>query len=50
MPDVVKNEVKANWPAFVRAPEPDDPRPSMTSWDQFKRWKPRGAPGDGGEK
>lgn len=39
MPDVVKNEIKANWPVWQSAPPPDDPRPSMTSWDQFKRWK-----------
>ncbi len=38
MPDEVKNEVKQNWPTFQTAPPPDDPRPSMTSWDQFKRW------------
>jgi hypothetical protein len=38
MPEEVKNEVKQNWPAFQQAPPPDDPRPSMTSWDQFKRW------------
>lgn len=39
MPDVVKNEIKTNWPVWQSAPPPDDPRPSMTSWDQFKRWK-----------
>jgi hypothetical protein len=38
MPDEVKHEVKQNWPTFQTAPPPDDPRPSMTSWDQFKRW------------
>jgi Protein of unknown function (DUF1838) len=38
MPDEVKTEVKTNWPAFMQAPPPDDSRPSMTSWDQFKRW------------
>ncbi|MGH9838904.1 MAG: DUF1838 family protein [Blastocatellia bacterium] len=38
MPDEVKNEVKQNWPVFLKAPPPDDARPSMTSWDQFKRW------------
>lgn len=39
MPEVVKNEVKANWPVWQSAPPPDDARPSMTSWDQFKKWK-----------
>jgi hypothetical protein len=39
MPDVVKNEIRTNWPVWQSAPPPDDPRPSMTSWDQFKRWK-----------
>lgn len=39
MPEVVKNEIRANWPVWQSAPPPDDPRPSMTSWDQFKRWK-----------
>jgi hypothetical protein len=38
MPEEVKAEVKQNWPTFQTAPPPDDPRPSMTSWDQFKRW------------
>lgn len=38
MPDEVKNEIRQNWPAFTEAPPPDDERPSMTSWDQFKRW------------
>jgi hypothetical protein len=38
MPDEVKNEVRQNWPAFTEAPAPDDARPGMTSWDQFKRW------------
>lgn len=42
MPEVVKNEVKTNWPVWMAPPPPDDARPSMTSWDQFKRWKPRG--------
>jgi Protein of unknown function (DUF1838) len=39
MPDVVKNEIRTNWPVFQSAPPPDDARASMTSWDQFKRWK-----------
>ncbi|MEO8500189.1 MAG: DUF1838 family protein [Vicinamibacteria bacterium] len=39
LPAVVKAEVKANWPTWQSAPPPDDPRPSMTSWDQFKRWR-----------
>lgn len=38
MPEEVKAEVKQNWPMFQTAPPPDDARPSMTSWDQFKRW------------
>jgi hypothetical protein len=38
MPEEVKAEVKQNWPVFQTAPPKDDPRPSMTSWDQFKRW------------
>ena len=39
LPAVVKAEVKANWPVWQSAPPLDDPRPSMTSWDQFKRWR-----------
>ena len=39
MPAVVKTEIRSNWPVFQSAPPPDDTRPSMTSWDQFKRWK-----------
>lgn len=38
VPDVVRNEVKQNWPAWLEAPPIDDQRPNMTSWDQFKRW------------
>jgi len=39
MPEVVKTEIRTNWPVYQSAPPPDDPRPSMTSWDQFKRWR-----------
>lgn len=39
MPEEVKEEVRTNWPTFQTAPSPDDARPSMTSWDQFKRWQ-----------
>ena len=39
LPAVVKAEVRANWPVWQSAPPPDDSRPSMTSWDQFKRWR-----------
>lgn len=39
MPEEVKEEVQKNWPTFQTAPPPDDARPSMTSWDQFKRWQ-----------
>ncbi len=37
-PEVIRNEVKQNWPLWLEAPPMDDPRPSMTSWDQFRRW------------
>jgi hypothetical protein len=38
VPEVVRNEVKRNWPLWQEAPPIDDARPNMTSWDQFKRW------------
>ncbi|NOT60431.1 MAG: DUF1838 family protein, partial [Acidobacteria bacterium] len=38
VPDLIRNEVKQNWPAWQEAPPIDDARPNMTSWDQFKRW------------
>lgn len=39
MLEEVKAEVRQNWPTFQSASLPDDSRPSMTSWDQFKRWQ-----------
>ena len=38
VPEIIRNEVKTNWPLWQEAPPIDDPRPNMTSWDQFKRW------------
>ncbi len=38
VPDLIRNEVKQNWPTWQEAPPIDDARPNMTSWDQFKRW------------
>lgn len=35
----LRNEIKTNWPVFLTAPPLDDPRGTMTSWDQFKRWR-----------
>lgn len=32
LPDVVKNEIKENYPQYVSAPPIDDPRPNETSW------------------
>jgi hypothetical protein len=38
VPDIIRNEVKQNWPTWMEAPPIDDARPNMTSWDQFRRW------------
>ena len=32
LPDVVKNEIKENYPQYVKAPPIDDARPNETSW------------------
>jgi hypothetical protein len=37
LPEVVKNEIKVNYPAYVKAPPVDDTRPNETSWTVFKK-------------
>lgn len=37
LPDVVKNEIEENYPAYVKAPPVDDARPNETSWTVTKR-------------
>ncbi len=37
LPDVVKNEILENYPAYVTAPPLDDDRPNETSWTVTKR-------------
>lgn len=37
LPDVVKNEIRQNYPAYVKAPPLDDARPNETSWTVTKR-------------
>ena len=37
LPEVVKNEILENYPAYVKAPPVDDTRPNETSWTVTKR-------------
>lgn len=38
LPEVVKKEIKANYPAYVTAPPTNDERPNETSWTVFKKY------------
>jgi hypothetical protein len=40
LPDVIKNEIAANYPDYTRAPPLDDTRPNETSWTYFKKKVP----------
>lgn len=37
LPDVVKDEIRQNYPAYASAPPLDDSRPNETSWTVFKK-------------
>jgi hypothetical protein len=37
LPDLLKAEIKANYPIFTSAPPVDDTRPNETSWTYFKK-------------
>lgn len=36
LPDVLKNEIRANYPIYEQAPPKDDTRPNETTWTKFK--------------
>lgn len=36
LPDVLKNEIRANYPIYEEAPPKDDMRPNETTWTKFK--------------
>ncbi|WFL76368.1 DUF1838 family protein [Altererythrobacter arenosus] len=36
LPDVLKNEIRANYPIYEDAPPADDTRPNETTWTKFK--------------
>ena len=36
LPDMIKAEVRANFPIYDQAPPPDDQRPNETTWTKFK--------------
>ncbi len=36
LPDVLKNEIRANYPIYEQAPPKDDTRPNETTWSKFK--------------
>ena len=38
LPGWMKDEVRANYPAYTRPPPTDDTRPNETSWTVFKDW------------
>jgi hypothetical protein len=36
LPDVLKSEIRANYPIYEQAPPKDDARPNETTWTKFK--------------
>lgn len=38
LPAVLKDEVKANYPAYTAPPPADDTRRNATTWTEFKKW------------
>lgn len=38
LPEVVRREIEANYPAYKAPPPLDDPRPNETSWTVFKKF------------
>jgi hypothetical protein len=38
LPEVLRNEIDANYPIYREPPPLDDPRPNVTTWSVFKRW------------
>jgi hypothetical protein len=38
LPDVLRNEIEANYPIYREPPPVDDARPNDTTWSVFKRW------------
>jgi hypothetical protein len=38
LPDVLRNEIEANYPIYREPPPVDDARPNDTTWTVFKRW------------
>ncbi len=38
LPDVIRNEIEANYPIYREPPPVDDARPNDTTWTVFKRW------------
>ncbi len=38
LPDVLRNEIEANYPTYREPPPADDARPNDTTWSVFKRW------------
>ena len=38
LPDVIREEIEANYPVYREPPPLDDDRPNDTSWTVFKRW------------
>jgi hypothetical protein len=37
LPNVLKDEIAASYPAYVAPPPGDDPRPNATTWTEFKK-------------
>jgi hypothetical protein len=52
LPDVLKNEIRANYPIYEQAPPKDDMRPNETTWTKFKMLtdQAREAAGTSGKK
>ncbi len=49
LPDVLKNEIRANYPIYEQAPPKDDTRRNETTWTKFKLLQDQAAQSSGGE-
>ena len=48
LPDVLKNEIRANYPIYEQAPPKDDTRPNETTWTKFKLLTDQAREAEGG--
>lgn len=48
LPEVVKAEIRTNYPEYENPPPLDDARPNETSWTVFKKWEAEKRAAEGG--